>query len=123
MLDSPVTDEVLLQAIRKRLLDEIAEQQQASSIINNNVYGAGQDAGQQAEAPGIAAGMQGQDMSPEERSYFVDILKQEYEPGDTTQFYDPESGGPSDVELKHGGWGKRVHRFSTPKKKEMMAGQ
>jgi hypothetical protein len=95
-------------------MQEIEERQQAQSIVNN-VYG-----GQQIpDGGGIQAGMHGSEgADPGDRSYFVDILRQDYEPGDTAQFYDPESGGPSDVELQHGGWGKRVHRFSVPKKKK-----
>lgn len=113
MIDDPITDERLIQAIRKRLLDEIAEQSGGGAVINNNVYG-----GTQIPSGGVQGMMQDADMSPEDRSYFVDILKREYEPGDTTQFYDPNVGDVTDVPLQHGGWGKQVHRFSVPRKKK-----
>lgn len=114
MIDDPITDERLLQAIRKRLLDEIAEQQSGgTNVINNNVYGGGQ-----IPSGGVEAMMQDSGIDPEDRSYFVDILKREFEPGDSTQFYDPNVGDVTDVPLQHGGWGKQVHRFSVPKKKD-----
>ena len=116
MIDDSITDERLIQAIRKRLLDEIGQQQGGANVINNNVYGGGS----QIPSGGVQAMMQDQGIDPEDRDYFVDILKREYGDGDQANFYDPESGEQSPVDLPQGGWGKQVHRFSTPKKKGLM---
>jgi hypothetical protein len=110
-----VTDQALIAAIRKRMLEDIEKRKEAASIVNN-VYGSGA-----AGAPGgvmdrLSGGAEG-DMSPEEQSYFVDILRQNYDPGDEAEMIDPETGEPIKRPLPRGGWAKRVHRFSAPKKK------
>lgn len=93
-MDQPVDDNVLLQAIRQRMLDEIRAKKEAAAIINNNVYGGGG-----SMPSGIQAGMH--DAAPsgdDDRDYFVDILRENL---------DPEN--PS------AGWRKKVHRYAQPK--------
>lgn len=105
----------LVEAIRKRLLAEIEQGgNQGGSVINNNVYG-----GSQIPGDGVQGGMMGQGPEPEDRSYFVDIMRENLDPGASTEFYDPETGEPSPMQLQNGGWRKRVHRFSAPKKKDL----
>jgi hypothetical protein len=102
-------DDVLLAAIRKRLLREIERENEArqagggggggggASSIVNNVYG--------GSLGGGVAGQLGnaQEMTPEERDYFVDIARQNVPEGDE--------------EMPHGGWRKSVHRYTQDKKK------
>lgn len=99
MGEDEINDAMLVQAMRRRLMDEISERGgRASSVVNNNVYGGGLRDG------GMGAGPM--DDGGSDRDYFVDILKEDLET-------DPETG-------KSKGWRKKVHRFSTPKKKVMM---
>ncbi len=111
--EQTVTDEALIAAIRRRMLEDIEKKKEAAAIVNN-VYG-----GAQAGGGGVMdrLGGEGQEMSPEDQSYFVDILRQNYEPGDEAETIDPETGMATKRPLPHGGWSKRVHRFSQPKKK------
>jgi hypothetical protein len=108
------SDMDLVAAIRRRMLNEIQEQKDAERIVNN-IYGGSIPGGGVMDRLGSAASP-----SPEEdRDYFVDILRQNYEPGDEAEVIDPETGMPVKQQLQAGGWKKRVHRFSSPKKKVM----
>jgi hypothetical protein len=85
----PITDDVLLDAIRKRYLREIEKENQASSInniINNSP----------ASAPGMAAAMGG--VTPDDSDYYVDILREDLPD------INPATGKPA-------GWNKSVHRY------------
>lgn len=85
----PITDEVLLDAIRKRYLREIEKESQAANIQNiiNNAP---------ASAPGMAAAMGG--VTPEDAEYFVDITREDLPD------INPATGKPM-------GWKKGVHRY------------
>lgn len=115
-----ITDQALIQAVRKRLLEELAAKRGDSEKIVNNVYGGGASGG-----GGVMdrMGSGGDEMSPEDQEYFVDILRQNYEPGEEAMVMDPQTGKPMPQKLGSGGWQKKVHRFTRPKKKMTMEGQ
>lgn len=109
-----ITDDDLVRAIRARMLEDIKKKADAERIVNN-VYGGpivgGGIAEQMGPQPGDPVG------SPADRDYFVDIMRQDYEPGDEAMVIDPATGQQIPQKLARGGWSKRVHRFSSPKKK------
>lgn len=89
-----INDDALLEAIRRRarmlreLQHEIGGQGEGGSAhIENNVYGGGLGGGV-SEKLGNAG-----DISPEERDYFVDIIRKNNEDG----------------------WKKSVHRYTQPR--------
>lgn len=90
-----IQDDALLEAIRRRakmlreLQHEIGGQGGGggASHIENNVYGGGLGGGV-SESLGNA-----EDISPEERDYFVDILREDTD----------------------NGWHKKVHRYTQPR--------
>lgn len=96
-VDQQIDDNVLLQAIRQRMLDEIKAKREAAAIINNNLYGQGGGG-----PSGIQAGMH--DAAPsgggDDRDYFVDILRENIDPENPSL-----------------GWKKTVHRHTEPKGK------
>jgi len=102
MGDEEINDEVLLQAIRQRLRDEIKSGGRASQITNN-VYGGGV-----AQGGGVRDELGGEDGGGAGRDYFVDIMREDL----------PEI---NEATGKPKGWKKTVHRFSTAKKKDLMA--
>lgn len=114
-----VTDHKLIQAMRKRLMDEIAsgDKKAASHTqkIINNVYGGG-------SAPTSSGGImdkmahQGGQESPDDDNYFVDIMRQNYAPGSEAEMTDPDTGEKIKKKLENGGWSKSVHRFKSKKK-------
>lgn len=90
----PIDDQMLIEAVRQRILDEISKKGGDASAIVNNVYGSPMAGGQ-----GImgALGGEGAGDSPDPRGdedYFVDILRENL---------DPENPGA--------GWKKKVHRY------------
>ncbi len=93
-----INDEMLIQAMRKRLLDQIAAQGGGSQSVVNNVYGGGI-----SEAQGAGGGP-----DPSDRDYFVDIMREDL----------PEINAATG---KPKGWKKSVHRFSTEKKKNRLS--
>ena len=108
-----ISDMDLVAAIRRRMLEDIQAKKDAEKIVNN-IYGGPVGGGVMDQLGGPAS------PSPEgDRDYFVDILRQDYEPGDEAMVIDPETGQPVPKKLDRGGWQKRVHRFSSPKKKVM----
>lgn len=94
----PVTEELLLQAMRKKILREIDREQQASIV--NNVYSGGgaTPVGGVMQALGNNSGEE--EIDPGMFDYFVDI---EREPA-----FHNEAGKPE-------GWKKKVHRYRKPK--------
>jgi hypothetical protein len=97
-----ITDAVLLEAVRKRILDQIANQQQGNPIYNMigtqdlpATRGVG-DAISRLQAPAAGGG----DVSPDDFDYMVDIMRQNL---------------PEDETGKSPGWTKKVHRYRTPK--------
>lgn len=112
MDDQDITDQALIQAARRRLLEEIGQRKEVEKIVNN-VYGGGVGGGL-TDKMGQEGGGGG---SPEDMDYFVDILRQNYEPGQEADTIDPETGMPIKQKMGSGGWSKRVHRFAAPKKK------
>lgn len=83
-----VTDDMLLDALKRRALRDIRDGHHRSDAVNvmNHIYGGGGDGG-------IRSGMAEE---PDDRDYFVDI--------DRTD--NPE-----------GGWSKKVHRYTKKKVK------
>lgn len=101
--DQEITDAILVQAMRKRLLEEISSGRspvEAARIVNN-IYG-GSPSGQNGVVEAMAAqgGLPG---SEDPFDYFVDINREDV--------IDPQTG-----EKK--GWSKKVHRYRAPKKKD-----
>lgn len=92
-----VGDDVLLRAVRQRILDEISakEAHHAASVINN--YGGG------GGAPHHSAGVQEQmgGMDPELYDYMVEIGKRDLPPSEEHMGKSP-------------GWDKTVRRYRTP---------
>ncbi|HBR25982.1 MAG TPA: hypothetical protein DD732_02910 [Rhizobiales bacterium] len=90
-----MNDAVLIQAVRKRLLDELRAKHGGGNQQHVNVYGGGgHDGG------GVSGGMGGEAISPEDRDYFVNIERRDA--------VDPSTG-------EKNGWDKKVHRFTTAK--------
>lgn len=121
--DPELTDADLVKAIRKRMLDEIgAGKRPDSERIVNNVYGGPIVGGGVMDQLGGGGGGEGgglEGMSPEDRDYFVDIMRQDYDPGDEAMVIDPATGEKVPQKLARGGWSKNVHRYTSPKKKMM----
>lgn len=108
--DQQISDEQIVAAIRRRLLDEVSQRSGGQSITNN-VYG-GSVGGQPSSGQGggildrFGGGQGGSGVSgPEDKDYFVDILREELQPGDVVD----------GQEIKRPGWRKKVHRFATAK--------
>lgn len=94
-----ISDDMLLQAIRQRILDQIEARQQMAPIINN-VYGSGPSGGMQGVAdlmnkPGDQP--EAEEVGPDPYEYRVDIQRR--------NVYDPD-----DPE-KMIGWNKSVNRY------------
>jgi hypothetical protein len=88
------SDAVLIQAVRKRLLDELRSKHGGGQAHQNvNVYGGGGNPG------GMAGGMHDESPAESDRDYYVDIMRE-----DLGQ--NPETGKPK-------GFRKKVHRFSS----------
>lgn len=96
MARRPVTDEVLLEAVRQRLLDEVRKQERMAPVVNN-VYG-----GHVPSSQGVAEQMGQPEADPGLFDYFVDIER--------SPLMNPATG--TAVE---GAWKKKVHRYRTPK--------
>ena len=97
----PITDAVLLEAMRGRILDEIKRNQQANVI--NNMIGGGHEGVPAVRGVGaeMARATGGQDeVSPDDFDYMVDIMRENL---------------PADESGKSPGWSKKVHRYRTPK--------
>lgn len=99
-MDDQITEDMLLNAIRKRQLADI--ERRDSERIVNNIYGGGIGAGGVSGQMGGGGGGEFQD--PADRDYFVDIVREDLPE------INPDTGRPR-------GWKKRVHRFATGKKK------
>lgn len=91
--EQEINDAMLVQAMRRRVLEDIRQRGGGGSVINNNVYGGG-----------VGSGIGGGDIDPADREYFVDIVREDL----------PEL---NEATGKPKGWKKKVHRFSTSKKK------
>ena len=94
MDENAITEEILLQAIRKRLLEEIQGRRERRNVIQNIIGGGGGMRGRVGQPP-----TQQQAIDPGMFDYYVDILKED--------ILGPE-GKPI-------GWRKNVHRFREPK--------
>lgn len=93
----PITEEMLLNAVRKRLLQELEREQQASSGVINNIYGGGLTGPSRG---GVFNQMADATTDPGLYDYMVDIKRRDV--------LDPESGEPI-------GWDKNVHRYRKKK--------
>lgn len=123
-MEQEISDQALIQEIRKRLLDEIRGGKRGGDAerIVNNIYGGGvAGSGSPMQGGGGVMDRMGGpgEMSPEDHDYFVDILRQDIGEGGQADFVDPTTGQPTSQAMPQGGWRKRVHRFSVPKKKMM----
>lgn len=126
----PITDDMLVQLARQRLARQIGGNDQSPSpMVTNNVYGALGGGGTGAMPPALGGGSPpGGGMAPggdpfagEPRDYMVDIVRQNYPEDTEAELQDP--GDPSNVQrvaMPHGGWVKRVHRWTRPQKKKMV---
>jgi len=95
-----VTDEMLLQAIRKRLMEDIQRKEQQAAIVNQ-IYGGA--AGPARGVMGALGGaQQGEGVDPGMFDYFVDITREDLPE------LNPETGKPL-------GWKKSVHRYRKKK--------
>lgn len=104
-MDEQVTDDMLLAAIRQRILDEINRKEQQAQIINQ-IYGGKGGESPQGQAGGVMGALgNASGMSPEDYNYYVDISRQDV--------FDPQD--PS----RRIGWDKKVHRYKEPKKKAL----
>lgn len=104
-----LTDEALIRAIRKRLLEEISSPKEVDRIINN-VYGAGPSAGQPTSGVMGQLGNTGDVPEGEDPfDYFVDIAKRNVSEDEI----DPETGEV--IGQKPIGWDKNVHRYRKKK--------
>lgn len=104
-----VNDQILMSALKrqmKRRLD--SENGGATPITQNFQMGGGGGGG--GGGRGMLEGGEAP-MDPREMQYFVDIVREELEPGDT---YETPEG---ERKATRKGWRKMVHRFASPKKK------
>lgn len=90
----PIDDQMLIEAVRQRLLEEFKKKGGDAHAIVNNVYGS-----PMAGGSGImgALGGEGAGDSPDPRGdedYFVDIIRKNIDANDPSQ-----------------GWSKNVHRY------------
>ena len=98
-MDDQLTDDMLLQAVRKRIRDELLGGKKSNASIVNNVYGGHPD---QAKEGGILSDQMGNQMGGEDPfDYFVDIERRDQ--------VDPEGNKL--------GWDKKVHRYRKKKVK------
>lgn len=95
--DSPFEDQ-LQDAIRKRILEEIASKQQ--SQIVQNIYGPGGGNGS-GGSRSVQEGMIDPRFNPKDYNYWVDITREDV----------------TDPEGEKVGWKKRVKRFAEPREK------
>ena len=99
-------NDMLRQAIRDRILSEVKKPRDVDRIVNN-VYGGsltGSDKNQ-----GLGGGVTGEmseGISPEDRDYFVDILREDLDPTEINKKTQKPYGK---------GWRKEVHRYTKKK--------
>ena len=110
MAKRPITDAVLLEAIRQRMMDEIGKQHE-SNVINNLIGGssdalpATRGARGVSEFAGQATSSGAEGLSPEDYDYLVDITREDLPE------INPATGKPM-------GWKKTVHRYREEKGKK-----
>lgn len=92
---------MLRDAIRERLLSEVKKPRDYEKIVNN-VYG-GDVASSKNQ--GLGGGVMA-DMSPDDRDYFVDIVREDLDPTQINEKTKKPYGK---------GWRKEVHRYTKPK--------
>ncbi len=88
-----IDDQMLIQAVRERLMDELKKKSDAQSIVNN-VYGSPMAGGQGVMGALGGEGGQGSPDPREDGDYFVDIMRENLDPNDPSK-----------------GWKKNVHRY------------
>lgn len=101
-MDEEEYNKMLREAIRDRILNEVRKPRDVERIVNN-VYGGaltGSDKNQ-----GLGGGVTGE-MAPEDRDYFVDILREDLDPTEINEKTKKPYGK---------GWRKEVHRYTKPK--------
>ena len=107
-----IDDAMLLEALKRRMLESI-EKQAAQQQVVNNVYGSG-SAGSGSQDSGVGRGVHdnmGSPVSPEDKDYWVEIMREDLGQGMPFDPNDPESGTVRGEK----GWRKMVHRFDSPK--------
>ena len=97
-----LNDEMLVAAMRQRLLDEIQKRQEHQAIINN-VYGGGSH--EKPASMGVADQLGSAGDGEDPYDYFVDITRKDLPE------INPQTGKPM-------GWEKSVHRHRQKKKIE-----
>ncbi len=91
-----ISDDVLLEAVRKRILKQL-EKEEGSANVTNNMYAGGMD---NASHTGGVMSQLGSGQGEDPFDYLVDIERDDKR--------DPETG-------KVMGWKKKVHRYRVPK--------
>lgn len=126
---APITDEMLVQLARQQLAKHLSGDAAPPPMVTNNVYGAlGGGAGAMPPALGGGSPPGGGGMAPggdpfagEPRDYMVDIVRQDYPENTEAELVDPtDPANVQRVQMPHGGWVKRVHRWTRPQKKKMV---
>lgn len=109
MKKQPITDAVLLEAMRQRLLDEISRRQE-TNVINNLIGGSSDALPAVRGASGVSqyaspTSSAEDEIDPALYDYFVDITREDLPD------INPATGKPA-------GWKKSVHRYRAEKGKE-----
>ena len=111
-----ITDDDLLQAIRKRLLEEIMAERQSQNVIQN-IIGRGLPSSPSSPSGQSGAGGVFQEMgyrpTPDDFEYGVDIERRDVYGPDPNWI--PEPGSEEKAPLIKTGWEKFVKRYRTPR--------
>jgi len=115
MNESPISDDYLIQAARRRLARMLEQEGGDASAIVNNVYGGSPGGGGGGGGGGLGGMIEamGGGGGEDPFDYFVDINRRDVEEPAGLD----ENGQPI---MKKVGWDKRVHRFRGSKKKDPM---
>lgn len=122
--DEQITDDALLNAVRKRLLQEIMREQESNQIINNIVGGGQAPPSGGSIPPGMFEGMRGQEQGEPDMDYGVDITRADVwadpsKPGELLPIGVMPPAGPEGKYPDSIGWQKTVRRFRTPRGQEI----
>jgi len=122
--EDQITDDALLNAVRKRLMRELmAERGQSPPNIDiQNIVGGGRG-GEPQLPPGMFEGMRGGESAEPEMDYGVDITRSDMwaDPANQGQFL-PPGVMPEPVDGKYPdpiGWRKSVQRYRAPRGQEI----
>ena len=100
-MDEEEYNQMLRQAIRDRILNEVRQPRDVERIVNN-VYGGPLTSDRNQGLGGGVTGEMSEGMTPEDRDYFVDIMREDLPE------INPATGKPR-------GFKKKVQRYTTAK--------